>query len=230
MLKLLGRGVVLVVLVAPPGAAHAAADAVDGDLEHAVGGDVAGHGVVATLVHEPAAAALGEAKDHEAEGLHAHALIGHENVRAEKVHGDDLGRAVDALGHARLEEALLLELLAKRSVVLAQAGLAVALAARQDVGRRRAAREAGEHLVGGSAAHVELAVGLRGIAIARQELDDGATRVLEAAHIVEAAINEHLGVIELRDGVAGRRSGVGTLAHAGGLLRLIRRRSATSAL
>jgi len=66
VLELLRRSVVLVVLVAPPSRRHAAAHAVNGDLEAAVEVDFAGQRVVPTLVHEPAAAARHNAEHEDA--------------------------------------------------------------------------------------------------------------------------------------------------------------------
>eukprot|EP00966_Prymnesium_polylepis_P080632 1868443-Prymnesium_polylepis.1 len=61
--ELLRRGVVLVVLVAPVAAGHAAAEAVDQHLQLPVDLDVPRQRVVAALVLQPAAAALCDARD-----------------------------------------------------------------------------------------------------------------------------------------------------------------------
>jgi len=63
--QLLGHAVVLVVLDAPPGAAHAAAQAVEGDLQRPVHEDVARQRVVPALMHEPAAAPLSDPVDQD---------------------------------------------------------------------------------------------------------------------------------------------------------------------
>ena len=66
VIHLLRRGVVLVVLVAPERRGHAAARAVEHDLERDVGQQVAGERAVPALVHEPPAPPLPEPERRDA--------------------------------------------------------------------------------------------------------------------------------------------------------------------
>mmetsp|Transcript_12830 Transcript_12830/g.43442 ORF Transcript_12830/g.43442 Transcript_12830/m.43442 type:complete len:326 (+) Transcript_12830:743-1720(+) len=184
MLELLRRGVVLVVLVAPPGARHAAAHAVEHHLERAVRRDVARQRVVAALVHEPAAAALHDAQ-HQDAGEDP-PVVDERGPR--EVHEHDLG---DAPGHVQrrgLEIALGLELIREALKVGHE------LRAARGVGLVHGARgQGGEHLVRFLGAHVELAVGVGRVG-AHLVVDDLPARVAldEARHVVHAVTDDHL--------------------------------------
>jgi len=114
--ELLRRRVVLVVLVAPVAARHAAAEAIDDHLQVAVDLDVARERVVAALVLQPAAAALRDAH-------HEHArppTAAPDEDEARGVHGNHLA---DAVGHVRevgLKVPLLEQLLPELLKVLAE--------------------------------------------------------------------------------------------------------------
>mmetsp|Transcript_24064 Transcript_24064/g.71315 ORF Transcript_24064/g.71315 Transcript_24064/m.71315 type:complete len:262 (-) Transcript_24064:286-1071(-) len=120
--ELLGRGVVLVVLVAPVAAGHAAAKAVDDHLHVPVQLDVARERVVTSLVLQPAAPALRDAGDNRAE----EPVAGPDEADARPVHGDHLSHAVRHVPQVGLKVPLRLQLRPQ--------GL--------KVGRERVAREA----------------------------------------------------------------------------------------
>mmetsp|Transcript_13039 Transcript_13039/g.37910 ORF Transcript_13039/g.37910 Transcript_13039/m.37910 type:complete len:287 (-) Transcript_13039:20-880(-) len=209
VLELLGSGVVLVVLVAPPRGRHAAADAIQSDLQGSVNGRDSGERIVATLVHEPPAAATDNTKNEHAKGLDNEAVKGHEQVRAQGVHGHDLGHAVCDMAGCRVEVALLFKFLAEGKVVLAESLLAIVPASLHHAGRGRAGRNALEDQLGLLQSAVELNESLRGISAIREELDDGSTWVRKVAHIVETPTNQQLvRLVRLRRTVAPLAHGV----------------------
>mmetsp|Transcript_986 Transcript_986/g.2681 ORF Transcript_986/g.2681 Transcript_986/m.2681 type:complete len:377 (+) Transcript_986:272-1402(+) len=201
VLELLGRRVVLVVLVPPPGAAHAAAHAVDDLLQKPVELDVARERVVARLVHEPAAAARDDAEDQNAR---VEVRRRHDEVRAQQVHCDDLADAVRDLARVGIEAALGLELRPQLGVARRQVRSAVAAARLQGGLVRRLLRERLEHLLRLFGPSVKLVERLRRVAVIGEEFHDGPAGMLERRHVVEVAVDEHVRVL-LRRGADERR-------------------------
>jgi hypothetical protein len=184
VLELLRRRVVLVVLVAPPRPRHAAAEAVDGDLDRAVDADPASQRVVPTLVHEPAAAALHDAEQHNA-GEHPPVI---DERCARQVHPDHLREAVDDVADRRLKLALGLELGGEGLKVGEQRGAARLVAFVQGARRQRL-----EHLVRLGRAHVELLVRVGRVSadLIRDDLAAGVAAD-EGSHVVSAIADHEL--------------------------------------
>ena len=210
MLQLLGRRVVLVVLVAPPGARHAAAHAVNKFLEGAVDRNLARQRVVARLVHEPAAAARGEAQQDDARGR---VSGGEDEVGADDVHEHDLADPVDDLAPVRVEAALAGELLPQPGVASREIGPPVSLARVEDVAGRRDLGQAPQHRLGLLGAPVELLERFRGVAVIREKLDDGPAGVLERRDVVQVAADEDVGRRLLLRLAHVRRGALRALAH-----------------
>ena len=185
--QLLRRGVVLVVLVAPVAAGHAAAQAVDHHLQMTVDLDVPRERVVAALVLEPAAAALRDAADKGAEPPPA----APDEEEGGVVHDDDLDAAEDHVPNVRIEVPLRDERRSQDLIVAREGILGVGV-----VLIDRARGERAEHLVGGLGAQVEVVVRVRRV---RSQLvfDNRTSRVAarKLAHIVNSPVDNHLAVL-----------------------------------
>lgn len=91
VLQLLGGSVVTVVLGSPPLSRHSAASTVQESLQHAIDDGVGGHTVMATLMHQPSATALHDAKNDETKTEKDGVVsVGDEKVESDEMHNKNL--------------------------------------------------------------------------------------------------------------------------------------------
>ena len=173
-----------------PSARHAAAHAVEDNLEAAVKGNVAGERIVSAFVHEPATATRNDSKNQNA----SYNLIVKQEVEPCGMHEDDFGHAVCHVERSGIEEALADKLLLQCVKVLHQRSLSHQASRFDSLGVGSAVGDARQRLVGLGGAYVKVVVRLRRVdAVANLELDHTSPRMalLKFGHVVVLAIDQN---------------------------------------